>query len=246
MSDDRLPVPRPERLPVDAGTGLRRTSQAPIHQPGPLSFGPAPDRAELWATLGETVQSKVYDAVGRPDQWIEWWAQLQADGRVHVVVLGRPALVVVQPTMHSSGRRTMTVHRHRLREDSFKSKRFSGPMAPGGAGRPAAGVTDISGPEVRISTEMSGFLGLLPASAQQLLQEPFVSTAAGDLEYERFYRRTGLGHGIGGAQLMVWCYLTDRRTLTFCAGIGTGYRDPHPPTSWSLTCWQATAGSVRR
>jgi hypothetical protein len=151
------------------------------------------------------------------------------------------------------GRAATEIHTIELNETSFRSasvteirgatppatnqpNQTAPPREPGSPPRqrPAPGTALFR----HLGDGISGFLGQLPTRAQQLLQDPFLD-ASNELRYDYFFYRTGHGHNIGGATLYVWCYLTDLRTVTFCAGQGRGYRAPSGPASWELTCWRA-------
>ncbi len=192
------------------------------------------------------MRGKVQDVVGEPNQWIEWWAENTEGGRIRAVVFGQPALVVLEPTIGTAGQPATRISKIWLDTASMRHVKISESGATPGSVESLAGqaggpaLTSLSG---RLSADAAGLLGQLPAKAQRLLQDPFVGSPASRIDHEFHYYRTGPGHGIGGANLQTWCYLTDRRTLTFCAGVGYGYHEPHPPTSWALTCWRV---DVRR
>jgi hypothetical protein len=239
VTDDRLPAQR-SKVPATS-------SGVPVHQPGTLEFVDGDDRVQCWERLSATVRGKVHDLVGERHQWVEWWAENTKGGRVRAVVFGQSALVVLEPTIGASGRPATEISKVWLDAASMQNVKISGSGATTGSPGPRADrAGDLAATSLlsgRLHTDVAGFLGQLPAKAQQLLQEPFIASPAARIDHDFFYFRTGAGHGLSGASLQVWCYLTDRRTLTFCAGVGRGYREPHPPASWALTCWRV---DVRR
>lgn len=252
MAEDRLPAryqnhtaaPSSDRLPT------RGVSDAPIHRPKELSFGgSAATREELWQRLSPTLHEKVNQRLGR---LLQWWAT-EVDERVSAVALGTRALIVLSPTVNQAGRPATEINTINLDEASFRSASVTethGATPPGMAhvSQTAPPREPGSPPHQRpaptpalthhVDHNVSGFLGQLPTRAQQLLQDPFLN-ASDELRYDYFYYRTGHGHNIGGATLYVWCYFTDLRTVTFCAGHGRDYQTPRGPASWELTCWRA-------
>ncbi|WBB80555.1 hypothetical protein O7606_03975 [Micromonospora sp. WMMD882] len=112
----------------------------------------------------------------------------------------------------------------------------SGPggSGPGGSGPGGGGTADLG-----LGPEFTAVLGLLPARAQQLLQDPFL-TGPRPLRGDWYVSYAGNPAGLGGAVVRLWCYLTDERSLTFCSGVGHGYRDGAGARSWEATCWRAT------
>jgi hypothetical protein len=85
---------------------------------------------------------------------------------------------------------------------------------------------------------MAGLLGLLPERAQHLLQEPFLNTD-GELLQNCHATLTEAETSASGDTIQIWCYLTDRQTVTFCAGAGRDYREGVGAASWELNCWRA-------
>jgi hypothetical protein len=246
LVDDRLPdryEPRTAassagRVPARAGDAA-----APIHRPAELRFGgSAATREELWSRLSPTVQEKVNQRVGRV---LQWWAT-DNQGPVCATVLGTRALVIVSPATGRDGAPATEISTIGLAEESFRSVSINEPHAaaapapvPPPRAAPGAGpgqpVVPLAG---QLDHAMAGFLGQLPRRAQQLVQDPFVG-APQDLRYDYYFYRSGKGHGVAGATLYVWCYFTDLRQLTSCAGEGRGYREATGPTRWDLTCWRA-------
>jgi hypothetical protein len=206
--------------------------------------------------LSPTVRERVNQRLG---ELLEWWA-VDYDGQVSAVVLGTRAIIVVEPTVNAAGAPARRINTMRLNGRSFQSVRITAAAenAARAAGRGDADqLSAVTGAGSRpglppipatalvrhLDEKMSGFLGQLPKRAQQLLQEPFLASS-GTLEYNYHYRRIGNRHAIGGTTLNVWCYLTDRVTLTYCAGVGHGYREPFGPVSWELTCWRADVAPI--
>lgn len=258
--DGRTPASRPDRLPVRGG------SAAPIHQPGDLHWtGSSSTREQCWELLSPAVRERVNQRMG---DLLEWWAT-DHDGQVTAVVLGTRALIALEPTVNANGKPATKLNVVHIDESSFRSVRVNeaagapppdgqqsrlqtGPRRPAPpTGTPRSGPAPASGSRPGVAPSpgaaltrtldenTSSFLGMLPPRAQQLLQDPFLH-APQQLQYDHFYYRTGTGRGLGGATLHVWCYLTDHRTLTFCAGRGHGYREGGTVSSWELTCWRAS------
>jgi hypothetical protein len=217
---------------------------APVHRPESLSFADFTDtQDELWDRVPATVRQKVEARCGR---LLEWWAEEADDGRVLAVVLGDLALVTAEPTINARGAAAYRVAALQLDPSSYRSVQVSGPTSETGSGHagpdpvPATkGGPGASRRTPRIERALAGFLGYLPARAQTLLQEPFL-TGTESLDWRYHYLRHGSGHGLSGASLQVWCYLTDLHTITFTAGTGYGYRDGAGADSWQLTCWRAS------
>jgi hypothetical protein len=225
-------------------------------------------REELWDQLGATVQERVDSRIGT---LIEWWAD-DTTGEIKATVLGDHALVAVEPMVKADGRTAYRLNTLHVDPSSFRTASVTGPTggdqasakgSGGGAGPAGSGVgsrpgatptprppgpgrTGSDGPLARrIRPDLASLLGYLPPRAQELLQDPFL-TGERSLQYDFFYLRTGSEHGLSGATLQIWCYLTDQRTLTFAAGKGYGYHDGTGAGSWSLTCWRADVVSKRQ
>jgi len=268
MADDSLvpyraepPAPRPNRLPAPPGrhvpvppgrhppvshgqyAPVPRGQYGPVPQPPPITVqpgaiewgAPGPSREECWQRLSPGVQRRVYERVGT---WLDWWAT-DRSGRVDAVVLGTRALVVVTPTVNAAGRpvyELVTVH---LRESSFRSAPIH---APGVPPQPptAADASVLSAGSRRLDETVNAFLRVLPVRAQVLLQEPFLADAR-PLQRDWYAYATGDVQSLEGASVRVWCYLTDRRVLTFLGGIGHGYVEGVGARRWELTCWRAEA-----
>ncbi|MEH1014409.1 hypothetical protein V6U90_15010 [Micromonospora sp. CPCC 206060] len=250
MSDNRSLQPLPSGDPVQRSARLpaRPGSDAPVHQPGNVHWsGSGTTREECWQQLSPGLQDRVNQRIGR---MLDWWAT-DIDGRVSAVVLGTQALVAVNPTVNGAGEpayELVTVH---LDEASFRSAPVRGP-SPAPAGREPAGSTrpgarpgsapgSPAGPggPLRLDEGFTDVLGMLPARAQQLMQDPFLA-AAHPLRSDFFAYRTGSASSLNGATIRLWCYLTDTRSLTFCAAVGHGYREGTGARAWEATCWRAT------
>jgi hypothetical protein len=184
-------------------------------------------------------------------QRLEWWAS-ECDGRINAVILGTRALITLDPTINDSGRPATQIKVIPLDEASLRSARVTGhrggpsgthlgqqgPNAPTRSTQPGDPPTmPTTGLTQRIGHDMSGFLGQLPARAQHLMQDPFAGTS-NELVRDYSYRRRGDSHNINGATLYIWGYITDYRRVTFCAGVGHGYRESAGPSLWDLTCWR--------
>jgi hypothetical protein len=242
---DRRPVPYQGQPPAQRGQGRLPVSApgpVPTHRPQSLDFRDLTGtREELWERIPASVRQKV-DA--RYGQLLEWWAADDEQGRVTAVVLGDQALVTAEPTINANGDAAYRVAGLSLDPSSFRSVTVTGPSSGPGADHDTA-ATPTRGPgagpqpTARIERELAGFLGYLPARAQTLLQEPFL-TGTEPLDWRYHYLRHGVERGLSSANLQVWCYLTDMRTMTFVAGTGHGYRDGAGADSWQLSCWRAT------
>lgn len=253
MTRERSPAPYDNRAPTarERRALVHSPSDAPIYQPGELRFGgSSATREELWRRLSPAVHDKVNQRLGR---LLEWWAA-DYDGRVSAVVLGTRALIVIEPTVNTAGSPATEISAIRLNESSFRTVRITAGAESRvvGASRPgavsSAGFPSRPGePSARgdaaltryLNDGMRGFLGQLPKRAQELLQDPFLTAETAPRHDYYYYRRTSSEQAIGGTTLNVWCYLSDRATVTYCAGVGHGYRQSIGATAWELTCWRA-------
>jgi hypothetical protein len=244
---DRRPVRYRDQLPAlrDADRLPVPVVPAPVHQPSALSFGESTyTREEFWERLPITVRQRVEARLGR---LLEWWAEDDEQGRIIAVVLGDEALVTVDPTVNASGKPAYRVAAVQLDPSSFRSVSVTGPTGdaatvetgqkPGSA--PKGGPGSSKQPTISIPRDLATFLGYLPARAQTLLQEPFL-TGGERLDWRHYYLRYGQDHGLSVARLQAWCFLTDLRTVTFAAGTGEGFRDGVGVGAWQLTCWRAS------
>jgi hypothetical protein len=241
------PARRSPRLPVPRGS-----SNAPIHQPRSIHWtGSATTREECWDRLSVRVRDRVADRLG---ELIEWWAT-ESDGGIKAVALGTRALILVTPTLNQAGRPASKLVTVNLDENSFRSAQIREAMPPRGSGyaarsdtgrepatgeRPGERPGDTAASQLtrRLDPNMAGFLGLLPTRAQQLLQDPFLYGDA-ELSFDTHAYRSGRSQGLASTTIRTWCYLTDKRALTFCAGLGRDYNDNSGATGWELTCWRA-------
>ncbi|MBO4210919.1 hypothetical protein, partial [Micromonospora echinofusca] len=218
-----------------------------VHQPGAVHWsGSGATREECWQQLSPGLRDRVDQRIGR---MLDWWAT-DLDGRVSAVVLGTRALVSVNPTVNGAGEpayELVTVH---LDEASFRSAPVRGPSpapterrssAATGAHRPGSAPGSPAGPgrPLRLDEGCTDVLGMLPARDQQLMQDPFL-TASAPLRSDFFAYRTGSANSLNGATIRLWCYLTDTRSLTFCAAVGHGYREGVGARAWETTCWRAS------
>lgn len=250
MDKDRLPARPGSGGLTRTGPGgelATRSGQVPSHSARELQFtSAAGSREELWERLGPKIHDRVNAKLGT---LVEWWAT-EYDGRISAVVFGHRALIVVSPVVNSASRGAHRIESRALDEASFRSVRVAEvtgggaartSSAPGRAGpRPGEPLMGREkGLASQLGSDMTGFLGHLPRRAQQLLQEPFMSGGNNDLRSDNHYVRLGRSQAIGGAVLQVWCYLADRRFVTFAAGTGHGYHESSGATSWELTCWRA-------
>jgi hypothetical protein len=63
----------------------------------------------------------------------------------------------------------------------------------------------------------------------------------GELRHDRTATFGGGEGSPSDAAINVWCYATDRQTVTFWAGTGRDFRDGVGAASWELSCWLAAA-----
>ncbi|WP_326552749.1 hypothetical protein [Micromonospora sp. NBC_01813] len=229
----RLPTAYQPSPPVHHGT--------PPAPPGPggIGWGGLPtSREECWRRLGPGVRRRVEERAGG---WIDWWAT-DLTGRISAVVLGSHALVVVSPTASAAGGAAHEVLSVHLDPSSFRSGPVRYPDVGGGpagaSGPSGADASSVAMVTVRLDHTFASFVRVLPIRAQVLLQDPF-RTAATPLRHDSYAVATGDVQSLGGATIRVWCYLTDLRTLTFCAGTGHGYVEGHGARHWELTVWRA-------
>jgi hypothetical protein len=258
MPSDRLPS-RPgsglPAIPTERGATERGAGEVAspdlAHPARPLNFGGlVVEREDAWLGLSEAVRTRVDARIG---ELIEWWAQVR-DGRTGAAVLGTRSLVTLTPTTRADGTPAQSVRALPLVDGSFRTASVTGatpgssaaPARPGaGPGRPGSGAARAVSPLLgRIGSDMAGFLGNLPERAQHLLQEPFVS-GSGELWSEYYYVREFTGGDRDPATLTIWCYLADRRYVTFAHGIGNGVGDLTGPMTWNLTCWRATVAQSK-
>lgn len=226
MTDDRLPAQR--RIDL-----ARIGGPAPVHKAGELLFaGTTGSREELWPKFSDAVRDRVRDRAG---EQVEWWAA-EYDGRLSAVVFGTKALISLDPTVNDAGGHATRITTMPVEERSFRSARVTGAPASGTVTPPAPGPSG-KGPR-QLAEDLAGFLGQLPARAQQLLQDPFQANDD-PLQYDYYFYRTTGSDKVGGGLLYVWIYLTDKRSLTFCAGVGHGYQPSRGVSTWDLTCWRA-------
>lgn len=238
----------PER---HSGGQLAHRHQHPaVHNPGVLDFGAsAATPEELWAQLSETAKARVNARAGNV---LQWWTSLSADDRPAATVLGTDALVVVEPTLSSDGgfaNRIITVP---LDPTSFRRVRVQPPRgrqtprpARSGSGKERPELTPL---ESHLGTEFTDLLGHLPPRAQELVQDPFLTCPPNTLRHDHYYLRVSPHgrQGLGGTTLRVWLYITDRRSVTFAAGIGHGFREGVGAESWDVTCWRAAVQQATR
>lgn len=233
MTQDRLPAWYHAGSPARPDASAVARPGPPLHRPRQLDFAEnAPDRHEAWERISPGVRDRVDGKVGRR---LEWWAQ-EIDGRVHATVLGTRGLVVLSPTVNRSNQPATEIRTIRLDESSLRSVRINTAGSGSGVGGPVPS-QPVGPPDSRLNGSMAGFLGWLPARAQQLMQDPFGDRSR-ELYFDHYYCRFGTTHSIGGAPLHIWAYITDHQVVTFCAGIGYGFRDSAGAASWDLTCWR--------
>jgi hypothetical protein len=166
----------------------------PIHRPERLSFVHKPDRDEAWRLLGTSVRERLHRRAGVV---AEWWAYASDEGRVHAIVLGDRAMVSATPTVNACGGPAHVVESVRLHGGSARTvavaEDTTGCLDPDGALSDARRSAPM---DASLPAAMRGFLGNLPACAQQALREPF-QFATDQLYHGYHYSRTALTNGFG-------------------------------------------------
>jgi hypothetical protein len=201
--------------------GKSQPSSAPLHAAGELELTPAMDRDHWWSRITEQTRRRIAAEAGAT---VQWWATDDYDNprRPRGTVLGADALVVMD------GAERLTVHRYEFRSltETRVRQRPSKTAPVAVVARPAEPV------DLGLGDSIRGFLGNLPAEAQQRMQEPFLT---GDrvAHHEYFY------YG-NETEMDVWCYLVGAANITFLAGHRKA-RPGAPPhaVAWNLTCYHA-------
>lgn len=193
---------------------------APLHTAGELGLVPSMGREHWWGRLTEPARRRIAASAGPT---VEWWA-CDEDDLPYAVVLGANALVVWDPAK-------LTAYRYVRR--SLAGARVRERLSTTDAGGDL--VADPAPPvDLGLAENLRGFLGNLPAEAQQRLQQPFL----GDdrvVHGEFFYYGSE-------TDMDIWCYLAGRATITFVAG----HRKARPGTvTWDLTCYNAPLEASR-
>ena len=210
-----------------------------VHAPGDLHLSAAvrmPD--ECWEMLSPQVRERI---AARAGSIVDRWAYEDAQDRVSAVVLGERGLVTVEPTVNREGGRASaiqvlsaqagSVRSMRVVEDTSISRYAPGAVTPAGSDTRQAGLA------ARLPADFVDFLGNFPARAQLLVQEPFLSQG-GPVYCDHYYTQSGPAQGAGLKTLRVWCYLTDRRRVTFASGQATTYGPSFISAQWQVTCWR--------
>ncbi|BCY06330.1 hypothetical protein [Actinoplanes sp. L3-i22] len=201
----------------------RQPSAAPLHAAGELELTPAMDRDHWWSRITEQTRRRIAAEAGAT---VRWWATDDYDNprRPRGTVLGADALVVMD------GAERLTVYRYVRRSlTEARVRQRPSKAAPGDVVANPAAPVDL---DLGLGESIRGFLGNLPAEAQQRMQQPFLD---GDriVHHEYFY--------YGNEEEMdVWCYLAGTANITFLAGHRKARRGapPHAVT-WDLTCYHA-------
>jgi hypothetical protein len=202
---------------------------APVHTAGELSFRSAPTPDEAWAMVPVTIRDRLVDRCG---QVLERWAWTTRAGEPCAVVLGSRALAVANPARGGTGRAAHRIETVTLRPETARVAAVHEDTA----GRTTAAGAAGAGPQAILpNNTMAGFLGNLPARAQQLLQEPFAATLK-PLRGDHFYLRTRGAGGLGRTELEVFCYLFDQQWMTCVSGSGVTYGQSFDAARWDLTC----------
>jgi hypothetical protein len=217
---------------------LAHPGQTPTHQRAVPAWTDAPlTREDCLQLMPVKVRDTAFERIGAS---IEWWAtDLNNDG-VMLVAFGTKALVVVTPATGREGKPAFKVETIHLEEATRRKAHIQETASampvsatPARKAPQGAGQADLT----RRMASMHRFLGLLPPRAQELMQEPFMGgTDRLDTDYLIF--RYGQETAAAGAVVHLWGYVTDRRVLTVCSGLGHGYRDGSGVASWDLNCWR--------
>jgi hypothetical protein len=206
---------------------------APVHAARTLTFSDENGRDHWWSELSDKVRQRIAAEAGPT---IEWWAFRHARerDRGYAVVLGPDALVVTTPQRSHTGAPTQRVHPYRFVPGSLKyatvTQRPSSRGVGGGGGGGAVGDEPVAAPSrLAISQDLRGFLGNLPAEAQQRMQGPFL---AGDPVRDSGY----FYHG-SDEELDVWCFLAGRDNVMFISGRRVAPAGAPPSAAcWDLIC----------
>lgn len=234
MAEERSLALRPTGALAFPGHTPVHERKAPVWTDAPLT------REECLQLLPSKVRETAFERIGAS---IEWWAtDLSNHEGIMLVAFGSKALVVVTPAAGREGKPAFKLETIQLEEKSRRKahlKEVASQAPPAGAKPPqGVGQADLA----RRMTSMHRFLGLLPSRAQQLMQEPFAG-GTDELDTDYLIFRYGASETSSGAQVHLWGYITDRRVLTVCSGVGYGYRDGTGASSWDLNCWRVeTAG----
>lgn len=226
MAEDRSLALRP--------TGaLAHPGQTPTHERAVPAWTDAPlTREDCLQRIPVKVRDTVFERIGAS---IDWWAtDLNNDG-VTLVAFGAKALVVVTPATGREGKPAFKLETIHLEETTRRKAHLQEMASPVPLKKASQGAGEAG--LARRMAPMHRFLGLLPPRAQELMQEPFVGgTDRLDTDYLIF--RYGQEDAAAGAVVHLWGYITDRRVLTVCSGLGHGYKDGSGVASWDLNCWR--------
>jgi hypothetical protein len=227
--------------PASGAVAGYHDAQLDVHTPGELYLEPGLSPDECWELLSPNVRDRVLARAGRI---VERWAYQAGDDRVAVVALGERGLVTVEPTVNARGGPASSVQLLAAATGSARSVQIAEDTAAARHATPATyppsqGYGGARRPEIadRLPPDFVKFLGNLPARAQSLLQDPF-TTGNEALYCDHFYRQAGASQSAGLKTLRVWCYLTDRRRVTFLSGQGVTYGLSFAAARWHLTCWR--------
>jgi len=235
------PVERwPERNKQTEAVG--RTAQPPthrsnagLHQARELQYQHNGGRETAWEKLGSNAQRVLRSRVG--GEIIEWWASLNSDGKCHAVALGTAGLCEADPLTTRDGKRAHRIKTVPFMPDSLTSLTWRQTVDSGTPDRDSTGSQETTTPPLAsyLSDEFCGFLGNLPARAQEMIQEPY--TPQRDL-VGGYYSQ--IDSDLSGTAWSFWCYLADNQILTFCSGSKVTQRAASPGrASWKMTCYRA-------
>ncbi len=240
MADRFLPDLRAQRhLSERGGSGVvPRQAAAPVHAPGAMPTSPTTlTMDELWGMLDPRVQARIIERAGRIHTRFTYE---DTPGRVVAVVLGDRGLVMAQPTVNRSGGPATALTQLGAQPGTERSMQVDADTSTERHFAPtAANAATPVRPPLPLPADFAGFLGNLPARVQELVQDPFIGTTR-DLQCDHYYTTSSRGHGIGGSTMQTWCYLTDRRTVTFAWGTGFAVGGSFAQARWRQTCVRFT------
>jgi hypothetical protein len=214
---------------------LAHRRNAALHQARELQYQHNGGRETAWEKLGSNAQRVLQSRVG--GEIIEWWASLNSDGKCHAVALGTAGLCEADPFTTQDGKRAHRIKTVPFVPDSLTSLTWrqtedSSPPEGGSTGREETTAPPLAS---YLSGEFCGFLGNLPARAQEMIQEPY--TPRPDL-VGGYYSQ--IDSDPSETAWSFWCYLADNQILTFCSGSKVTQRAASlGRASWKMTCYRA-------
>jgi hypothetical protein len=222
--------------PRNAADLMPHDPRTAVHAPGEMPTQPMSQTGDdLWERLDARVRARIVERAGRIHTR---YAYEPEPGRIAAVVLGDGGLIVAQPITKPSGGPATALTQLRTRPGTARSVQVDADTA---AERQAARPTGPVSPPAPASgrslpADFTGFLGNLPARVQHLMQEPFIGSPA-HLQCDHYYFiSASSGRGIGARTMHTWCYLTDRREVTFAWGTAFTTGASFAAARWRQTC----------